>query len=186
MRIKEFILLPIITFHIICYFLSKKKSVIYADILRWGTIRTYVNAQEPIKSLVLLLSRQKDFRAQFYLRLGRERAFLKLLLKPIDCDIERDVFGEGLMIIHGYGVVVNCGAKIGKNCTIYHGVTIGNTDWYSTPTIGDNVFIGTGAKILGNIHIGNNVKIGAGAIVVDDVPDNSTIVGPKAFVVKHH
>ncbi len=184
MRIKEFILLPIIAFHIICYYLSKKKPVITADILRWGTIRTYVNKNKILISLILLLSRQKDFRAQFYLRLGRERAFLKLLLKPVDCDIERDVFGEGLIIIHGYGVVVNCGAKIGKNCTIYHGVTIGNTDWYSSPVIGDNVMIGTGAKVLGKIHIGNNVKIGAGAIVVNDIPDNCTVVGPKASVIR--
>lgn len=186
MKLKEYLLLPLVIPHIICFWVSKKKPVITADMKRWGCIRKYANDKKMILSLICLLSRQKDFRAQFYLRLGRERALLKLLLRPVDCDIERDVFGEGLMIIHGYGVVVNCGAKIGKNCTIYHGVTIGNTDWYSTPTIGDNVFIGTGAKILGNIHIGNNVKIGAGAIVVDDVPDNSTIVGPKAFVVKHH
>ena len=85
--------------------------------------------------------------------------------------------------MHGFGVVLNGGAKIGKNCTMYQGVTVGNIDMKTFPVIGDDVFIGAGAKILGNVKVGNHVKIGAGAIVVDDVPDNCTIVGPKAQVL---
>ena len=85
--------------------------------------------------------------------------------------------------MHGFGVVLNGGAKIGKNCTMYHGVTVGTIDNKSKPQIGDDVFIGAGAKILGKVRVGNHVKIGAGAIVVNDVPDNSTVVGPKASVV---
>ena len=182
--LKNILLFPFVILHIIAYLRSPQKSIIKADICRWKTIRNYVNNDHEIKSLIKLLIQQKDFRTQFYLRIGPERALLKLLLKPVPCDIEGDVFGEGLLLIHGYGIVVNGATKVGKNCTIYHGVTLGvANDLTEAPTIGDNVFIGCDAKVLGGIHIGNNVKIGAGAIVVDDVPDNSTVVGPKAKII---
>lgn len=179
--LKIILLFPFVVLHIIAYLRSPQKSIIQADICRWKTIRNYVNSDHKIKSLIKLLIHQKDFRTQFYLRIGPERALLKFLLKPVPCDIEGDVFGEGLLLIHGYGIVVNGATKVGRNCTIYHGVTLGvANDLKEAPTIGDNVFIGCDAKILGGIHIGNNVKIGAGAIVVDDVPDNCTVIGPKA------
>lgn len=88
--------------------------------------------------------------------------------------------GKRLFIDHGSGVVIGQTATIGDNCTIYHGVTLGGTGKDTLkrhPDIGNNVFIGCGAKILGPIHIGNSVKIGANAIVLKDVPDNTTIVG---------
>ena len=88
--------------------------------------------------------------------------------------------------MHGFGVVLNGGAKIGRNCTMYHGVTIGvANDLEKMPVIGDNVFIGADAKILGGVRVGNNVKIGAGAIVVENVPDDCTVVGPKAKIIQH-
>ena len=84
---------------------------------------------------------------------------------------------------HGlYGIIVSHKAVIGKNCTIMHQVTIGNGRG-GAPKIGDNVFIGAGAKLIGGIHIGDNVKIGAGCVVVDDVPDNATVVMPKARII---
>lgn len=81
------------------------------------------------------------------------------------------------------GIIISDGAKIGRNCTIYHQVTIGQRK-HGYPTIGDNVYIGAGAKILGAITIGDNVKIGANAVVLDDVPSNCTVVGIPAKVVK--
>ena len=83
------------------------------------------------------------------------------------------------------GVVINHYSIIGKNCTIFHGVTIGNDDkdLKNTPIIGDNVLIGAGAKIIGKIRIGNNVKIGAGAIVTQDIPDNATVVMDKPRII---
>lgn len=92
-----------------------------------------------------------------------------------------------LFIDHGTGVVIGETAEIGENVTIYHGVTLGGTGKETGkrhPTIGDNVVIGSGSKILGSITIGNDVKIGANAIVLKDVKSNSTIVGEKAKVVK--
>ena len=71
-------------------------------------------------------------------------------------------------------------ADVGDDCTIYHGVTLGGTGKEKVkrhPTIGNNVMIGTGAKVLGPIKIGNNVKIGAGAIVLKDIENNTTVVG---------
>lgn len=88
--------------------------------------------------------------------------------------------GKNLFIDHGCGVVIGETAIIGDNVLIYHGVTLGgisNEHIKRHPTIGNNVIIGCGAKILGNVKIGNNVKIGANAIVLKDVIDNKTIVG---------
>jgi serine O-acetyltransferase len=100
--------------------------------------------------------------------------------------------GEGLFIDHGMGVVIGETAEIGNNVTLYQGVTLGGTGKEKGkrhPTIGNNVVIGAGAKILGNITIGDNVKIGAGSVVLRDVPPNCTVVGvPGKIVVRngHH
>lgn len=87
-----------------------------------------------------------------------------------------------------YGCFLSMNCKIGKNCVIMHHVTIGSNNVTKgtkggAPVIGDNVFIGAGAKIIGDIKIGNNVKIGAGCIVVTDIPDNSTVVLGKARII---
>ncbi len=94
--------------------------------------------------------------------------------------------GRGLFIDHGMGVVVGETSEIGDNVTMYQGVTLGGTGkerGKRHPTIGDNVMIGVGAKILGAITVGENSKIGAGAVVLNDVPPNSTAVGVPAKVV---
>ena len=95
--------------------------------------------------------------------------------------------GRRLFIDHGMGVVIGETAEIGKNVTLYHGVTVGGVSTSKGkrhPTIGDNVVIGTGAKVLGNIKIGDHVKIGAGSVVVHPVPDHSTVVGVPGRVVR--
>lgn len=96
--------------------------------------------------------------------------------------------GKNFFIDHGTGVVIGETAIIGDNVTIFHGVTLGGTGKEKGkrhPTIGNNVFIGSGAKILGNIKIGNNVKIGANAVVLKDIEPNSTVVGVPGKIVKH-
>lgn len=85
---------------------------------------------------------------------------------------------------HGlYGIIVSHNAVIGENVTIFHQVTIGEGNG-GAPTIGNNVYIGAGAKIIGGIKIGNNVKIGANCVVFMDVPDNCTVVLPKPRVIE--
>jgi len=94
--------------------------------------------------------------------------------------------GEGLFIDHGSGVVIGETAEIGDNVTIYQGVTLGGTGKEKGkrhPTIGNNVVISTGAKILGSFTVGDNAKIGAGSVVLKPVPPNSTVVGVPGRVV---
>lgn len=80
---------------------------------------------------------------------------------------------------HGlYGIFVSHNAIIGKNCTIFHQVTIGEGK-NGAPIIGDNVLIGAGAKIIGNVHIGNNAKIGVNAVIVHDVPDGAVVAATE-------
>jgi len=94
--------------------------------------------------------------------------------------------GKGLFIDHGMGVVIGETAIIGDNVLIYHGVTLGaktSERVQRHPIIGDNVVIGAGSAVLGAICIGRNAKIGAGALVLDDVPENTIVVGKKAKFV---
>jgi len=95
--------------------------------------------------------------------------------------------GKGLFIDHGMGVVIGETTIIGNNVTLFQGVTLGGTGkerGKRHPTIGDNVVVGTGAKILGNIKIGDNVNVGANAVVIRGVPPNSTVVGVPGRVAK--
>ncbi|MBM3253499.1 MAG: serine O-acetyltransferase [Candidatus Omnitrophica bacterium] len=95
--------------------------------------------------------------------------------------------GKGLFIDHGMGVVIGQTSEIGDNVTIFQGVTLGGTGKEKGkrhPTLGNNVVLGTGAKVLGNIRVGNNVNIGANAVVIKDVPDNSTVVGVPGRIAK--
>jgi serine O-acetyltransferase len=94
--------------------------------------------------------------------------------------------GEGFFIDHGMGVVIGETSEIGRNVTLYHGVTLGGTSWNKGkrhPTIEDNVIVGAGAAILGAIRVGENSKIGSGSVVNKDVPPNSTVVGIPGRVV---
>lgn len=94
--------------------------------------------------------------------------------------------GDGLFIDHGCGIVIGETAILGRDVTLYQGVTLGGTGKESGkrhPTLGNNVMVSSGAKVLGNIKIGNNVKIGAGSVVLDDVPANCTVVGIPGRIV---
>lgn len=95
--------------------------------------------------------------------------------------------GKGLFIDHGHGVVIGETAIIGDNVTLYQGVTLGGTGKETGkrhPTIGNNVMISAGAKILGSFTVGENSKIGAGSVVLSEIPPNSTVVGVPGRVVK--
>lgn len=97
--------------------------------------------------------------------------------------------GSGLFIDHGMGVVIGETAQIGDNCTIYHQVTLGGTDKNTGkrhPTVGSNVLIGAGCKILGPVTIGDNVRLGAGSVVLKSIPSNSTAIGMPAQVVRRY
>jgi serine O-acetyltransferase len=100
-----------------------------------------------------------------------------------NCVIGRGVdFGEGFVLVHSLGVVINTAVRGGKHIVIEHQVTIGAEKGQS-PVLGDDVFIGAGAKIIGAVRLGSGVKVGANAVVLDDVPDGATVVGIPARVV---
>lgn len=95
--------------------------------------------------------------------------------------------GKNLFIDHGMGVVIGETAVIGDNCTLYQGVTLGGTGkdhGKRHPTLGDNVLIGAGAKVLGPFRVGDNARVAAGAVVLSEVPDDATAVGVPARVVR--
>lgn len=97
--------------------------------------------------------------------------------------------GKGLFIDHGHGVVIGETAILGDNITIYQGVTLGGTGkehGKRHPTVGNNVMISAGAKILGSFTVGDDSKIGAGSVVLKEVPPNSTVVGIPGRIVKRH
>jgi serine O-acetyltransferase len=97
--------------------------------------------------------------------------------------------GDGLFIDHGMGVVIGETAEIGDNCSLFQGVTLGGTSTKRAkrhPTLGNNVVIGAGARLIGAIRVGDNVRIGAGSVVVTSVPDNATVVGVPGHVVAFH
>lgn len=97
------------------------------------------------------------------------------------------VIGKGFFIDHGMGVVIGETAEVGDNCTIYHGVTLGGTGkdkGKRHPTIGNNVLIGAGAKILGPFKVGDNARIGANAVVLNEVEPNTSVMGVPGRAVK--
>jgi len=97
--------------------------------------------------------------------------------------------GDGLFIDHGCGVVIGETCEIGENVTIFQGVTLGGSGKEKGkrhPTIGNNVVVSTGAKVLGSFRVGDNSKIGAGSVVLKEVPDNCTVVGIPGRVVAGH
>lgn len=110
-------------------------------------------------------------------------SFFKFIIIDIPFGIEipyECIIGKNLRLVHLNGIVISKYTTIGNNCTILHQVTIGvndKKDSRKAAIIGDNCFIGAGAKIIGNVVIGNNVTIGANAVVTKNIPDNSTVVG---------
>lgn len=134
--------------------------------------------------------RQKSFSKNFVIAFIAKLFYRILINKynsflPLSIDFaDKPVFPHGIR-----GVFISSGAKIGYNCVIFHQVTIGSntlgdTQKRGAPTIGDSVYIGCGAKIIGNVKVGNNVRIGANCIVCEDIPDNSTVVLPKPRIIK--
>lgn len=95
--------------------------------------------------------------------------------------------GRRFFIDHGMGVVIGETAQIGNDCTLYHGVTLGGTSWEKGkrhPTLGNNVVVGAGAKVLGPIDVGSGARIGSNSVVVKNVPENATVVGVPGHVVQ--
>ena len=123
--------------------------------------------------------------------LFRHKNFERYSIK-LGFDIPLNVFGPGLCLCHIGPIIVNECAKVGSNCRVHSGVNIGNLSVFgekwvpdNTPTIGNNVYIGPGAKLFGKIKVGDNSAIGANAVVNKSVPENVTVAGVPAKVISH-
>jgi len=103
------------------------------------------------------------------------------LATRLGLSIPKNVFGAGLCIVHYGTIVVSPKAKIGENCRLHPSTSIG--DYNGAPTLGNNVYIGPGAKLFGDITVGNNVAIGANAVVNTNIPDNVTVGGIPAKII---
>lgn len=160
------------------------------------------------RSILLGVLTKRTFRVVFTLRICQAAArsglfirlwlpFFKVLHKitthhaAMDLSWQTDI-GPGFALTHGWGLVVNAGTKIGKNVTLFHGVTLGQRDRISKsgervtlyPTLEDEVWVGPNAIIVGGVTIGRGSRIAGGAFVTEDVPPYSIVVGNPANIVK--
>lgn len=170
--------------HLLLFFFHKNREIIKADVARW--MKIYDVNREEKKAFLYLLSFFPEFRNLFYHRVG----FWKYFLNPI-CPkmstlyILTDKIGKGLFIQHGFATII-AATSIGENCWINQQVTIGYSDNLSAPYIRDNVTINAGAKVIGGVRVGNNTVVGANAVIVKNVPDNCTVVGVPAQIIKRN
>lgn len=165
------------------------------DALRWVTPGQVADPSVLTMPLLLqLLNRHMPLRAMAWFRFGR---WCKQKRIPFLCGLTLrwilfrfgleigGTIGGGMYIAHPVGCVIHA-KTIGENCSIVAATTIGMRNEWAFPQIGDNVFVGAGARVLGDIHVGDNVKIGANAVVIHDVPDDTTVVGIPARAIEVH
>lgn len=164
---------------------------VYADLYRY-------NKKTGLQALITTAIRKKGFRHIFYLRWyqsGCLRFLARLMLRRSTYKLGLDIhsntsIGPGFVIHHPYNIAVNGKAILGENVTLYHGCTIGaelRGKRAGNPTLGNNVWVGSNACIVGDIHIGNDVLIAPLSFVNFDVPDHSIVIGnPGRIIAKEH
>lgn len=177
---------------------SECKKLIKEDFVRIGKN----NGGGKKLGFVRYLITNASFQITFWMRIGgwlscRKDVFSRILLVLVSIIHKHNQYKTGIQIAMGHpvkgglmfphfsGIVINGGAKIGRNCTILHGVTIGSVRGPKggVPTIGDNVVIATGSAVIGNVSVGNNVMIGAHSLVLQDIPDSAVVFGNPARIV---
>lgn len=174
--------------HLFILLLSDDNGMIGSDLKRWAEIKSV-----PVKGVlgrvpafVRFMTFYPEYRNVFYHRLRFYRFFLQPLCRPMsNLYINTVDIGPGLFIHHGFSTMVSA-RSIGSDCWINQQVSIGYSNKTDCPVIGDNVAVSAGAKIFGAVRIGDNSKIGANAVVVKDVPDNCTVVGVPARIVRRN
>lgn len=153
----------------------------------------WIYERDDLKSLVKVLLTDGTMAIVYYRLMQASRRWrlapLELFFNRLNticcnCIIGRGAeFGEGLVLIHATGTVINGSVRGGRNVSLEHQVTIGE-EKRKSPIIGNDVYIGAGAKVIGGVTIGDGARVGANAVVVHDVPANCTVVGVPARVVR--
>lgn len=173
--------------HLYLYVSSTNKHYLTEDIKVW---LKKLGINKPIsntRALVFLLKYHRPFRNVYYVRITRLKKVLGLFAPPYRgfYFLKSTKLSGGLFLYHPFSTIINA-KSIGSNCTIRNNITIGNVEDNNLklPVIGDNVNIGVGAIIIGNISIGNNAIIGAGAVITKDVPEECVVVGNPARIIK--
>ena len=172
----------------LAYRLSDQRDLVEADVTQWLEVLGVNDGEHGLHSLLYAFD---EFRALYYHRLSRGNAAGALAAKMLrrfwrptaGLSISTADIGPGLFIAHGQATCL-AAVSIGRNCYVHHGVTIG-WDYRGGrgPIIGDGVFVGTGAAILGEVTIGDGARIGANAVVLCDVPPGATAVGSPARII---
>ena len=175
---------------IILYILIRHSEVGLADCRKWSSILRQTSDCTFFIFCELMLF-FPEFRSVVLARIRAVRHvflfyILKVFASPLPTlQLDLSHVGGGFYIQHGFCTIV-APCKIGRNCWVNQGVTIGYSNATDCPVIGDDVTIGAGAKVLGKCVVGNRVKIGANCVVVKDVPDDCTVVGVPAFIVRRN
>ena len=170
-------------FYWLLFVLVKNNKRFGADLQRWSAWKPcpYKNRY---MQFVFMMSEYKEFRNICYHRMGKIQYLIRWLCPPLDSlYINTKDIGGGFLIQHGFATIINAD-RIGENCKVFQQVTIGYNG-EERPTIGDNVEICCGAKVIGGLKIGNNAVIGAQALVIHDVPENAVVGGALSTIIKY-
>ena len=177
--------------HVIIMKYHPTREIIDLDIERWSRElfnETPSTAWSGIYTFIKLMTYYPEYRNLFYYRVGWASRILYPLCRPMPLLVINRVdegIGPGFLIMHGRASGISA-KRIGRNCCIYQHVSIGYVNETDKPTLGDNVTIFAGAKVLGNVKVGDNSIVGANAVVVKDVPENCTVVGVPAYIVRRN
>jgi serine O-acetyltransferase len=182
---------------VVLMLLSRNRELLWADMDQlaqawtWqlgGSLRApqAENLSQRIPQFVSFMTWIREFRNVFYFRTGKPGMLLSFLCRPMSSleMYSKMKVGPGLFIMHGNGTLISA-EGIGENCRIYHQVTIGAVEAVEggRPTIGNNVTIYAGAKVVGKVRIGDNVTIAANSLVIKNVPSDVTVMGVPAVVI---
>jgi serine O-acetyltransferase len=172
--------------HWIVYNSHKQKNIITYDIKRWLKCCGLEKKYGVQIGFLYLMTFFQEYRNLYYKRIGFLKIILRYICRPMNIlFIHTNTIGPGLFIQHGFSTIISA-KSIGKDCWINQQVTIGYSNATDCPIIEDNVTINAGAKVIGKVTIGNNSRVGANAVVVKDVPENCTVVGVPAYIVRRN
>jgi serine O-acetyltransferase len=171
--------------HLVLWRLSPRRGLIDQDLRRWSQafLRRPGGASDFL-TFLLLMVRFPEYRTLFYHRLGAAAALARFLCPPLPLlSLVCGEVGPGLVIQHGFASII-VARRIGANCWVNQQVTIGSGPKPGFPTLGDDVRIAPGAKVLGGVTIGDRSTVGANAVVTKDVPPDVTVVGVPAYIIR--